>query len=1449
MDLADFHPAVAAWFAAELGVPTEVQIRAWPLIRSGRHTLIAAPTGSGKTLAAFLAAIDDLVRERVAGSLPDETRILYISPLKALSNDIQKNLQAPLAGIQARLHEAGLTTAPIQAWVRTGDTPAGERTRMAKQPPHIVVTTPESLYILLTSQAGRRMLASVRTVIVDEIHAIAGSKRGSHLALSLARLDALAGRPLQRIGLSATQKPITAMAAFLSGEGRHCEIIDTGHVRARDLAIEVPGAPLSAVMSHEVWSELYDQLADLIQAHRTTLIFVNTRRLCERAARHLAERLGEAVVTSHHGSLAREHRLDAEQRLKTGQLKALVATSSLELGIDIGEVDLVCQLGSPRAIGAFLQRVGRSGHGVGRLPKGRLFPLTRDDLVEGTALLRALGQGELDHIRVPQAPLDVLAQQIVAEVAAAGEYEEEVLYQLCRSAWPYRELLRARFDQVVAMLAEGYASARGRRGAYLHRDAVNARLRPRRGAKLTAITNGGAIPDQFDYDVIMQPEGLRIGTLNEDFAFESLPGDIFQLGNRSYRVLKVQGGRVYVEDAHGAPPNIPFWFGEAPGRTDELSQAVSQLRAQLAERLEDGTDAARQWLMDELGLTFAAADQLTFYLATAKVALGELPTQDHLVLERFFDEVGDMHLVIHAPFGSRLNRAFGLALRKRFCRKFNFELQAAALEDSVVLSLGPTHSFVIEEVPRYLHSDSVREVLTQALLDAPMFGARWRWNASIALAVPRMRGGKRRPAQFQRQDAEDLLSVVFPDQLACFENLSGPREIPEHPLVAQTLTDCLEETMDIEGLERLLRRLEAGEVRISAREMAAPSPLAEEVLNARPYAFLDDAPKEERRTLSIARNGHVDLATAATYGRPDPQAIERVRAEVWPDPRDADELHDALVTLGFLTYQEVLQGAAAQGKLAAVGDWQPWLGYLVQARRATRVDIPAAGPLWVAAERLAEVQCLHPQAQLTPAIPALASTAAASAEQALIELIRSRLEGLGPITAAQLAAPLGLPVSRIQQALAQLEQEGFVLQGRFQPDSIEVQWCERRLLARIQRYTIHRLRAEIDPVTPQDYLRFLFGWQGVEEPGEGVETLAETLAQLEGFAIPAAAWESEILPARLQDYAPHLLDQLLASGRFTWLRLTPPRVADDDKPRQAGTVRQTPIVLLAREHLTYWRLAAPADLSRTAPLSSGARLVLEILEQQGASFFADLVAAAGMLHTQAEAALAELVAWGLVSSDTFNGLRALIAPNDKRPALAPRTRQRRRTAPGVDAAGRWVRLSLPQELPEAGRRLPLDALEHLAWTLLMRYGVVFRKMLEREQHLPPWRDLLYIYHRLEARGEIRGGRFVQQFAGEQFAHPDALAALKQIQAQPKSGRLQTIAAADPLNLVGIITPGPRFPALSGNRILYQDGVPIALLSGGELRWLEAQASPELQWAARAQLLGRPGGIRLPDLRH
>lgn len=1427
-----FHPAVARWFEQKFGSPTDPQARGWPEIQAGRHVLLAAPTGSGKTLAAFLASLDKVFREGANGPLPNETRVVYVSPLKALSNDIQKNLQEPLAGIRAILHEMAGRDIAVRAEVRTGDTPAAKRAALTKNPPHILVTTPESLYLLLTSESGRRMLRTTQTIILDEIHAVVDDRRGAHLALSIERLAALTAQPLQRIGLSATQKPIEEVARFLVGTRNvdaqgvpNCAIIDSGHARQLDIAIEIPNSPLEAVMSNEIWEEVYHRLTELIQAHRTTLVFVNTRRLAERVTLHLTELLGADVVASHHGSLSAKTRLEAEGRLKRGELKALVATASLELGIDIGSVDLVCQLASTRSIATFLQRVGRAEHRREGLPKGRIFPLSRDELVECAALLRAVDHGELDRLVIPEKPLDVLAQQVVA-AASTEDWEAERLFQLCHNAWPYRGLTLPEFGSVVEMLANGFSTRRGRRGALVHYDAINRRIRGRRGARLTALLNGGAIPDNSDYRVILEPSETFIGTVNEDFAVESLAGDVFQLGNASWRILRIESGRVRVEDAQGQPPGIPFWLGEAPTRTAELSRAVSDLRTEMETLLASGQDV-QAWLMSELKLPAAAASQIADYYSAVYRALGTLPSQKNLVMERFFDESGGMQLVIHSPFGNRINRAWGLALRKRFCRSFNFELQAAATDDAIVISLGTQHSFPLADVFHFLHSNTVHDLLVQALLDAPMFAIRWRWNASRALAVPRQRAGRRTPAPLQRMEAENLLAAVFPDQLACLENIVGDRQVPHHPLVNQTIQDCLTEAMDIDGLEEILRKIENGHIECIARDLPEPSPLASEILTARPYAFLDNAPLEERRTQAVLTRRASDQSRAGDLGILDAAAIERVKAEAWPGAANADELHDALLVAGLLTDSEVTRlSTAPAGSLDQKAG--QFLEVLLHAKRATCLQL-GAKLFWLATERLLLLQAIYAPnsfgtAPLPPSPPKPWDRA-----DAIRELLRGRLEISGPVTASQQAELFELPRAEVEAALHALEHEGFALRGRFNANATELEWCDRRLLARIHRLTVNRLRAEIQPVSLQDFQRFLFAWQRVAagHQAEGPEGLDTVLELLDGRELPLAAWETTVLKARLTDYDPQWLDRLCFSGRVGWGRLTAPQ---NPKARASAPLRSSPIALYQRENLDAWLALTEAP---TAPeLSADTRTVLETLQRSGALFFVELIRQTRLLPVQTEQALSELAALGFVTCDGFDGLRALLVPSSERPTLGRNEGLRRRKAnlASVEFAGRWslLRPKIPAaNVTETKDTLRDAALEKFATVLLRRYGVVFRRLLERESLPATWYELGKIYRRREARGEIRGGYFAGGVSGEQFALPEAVGLLRSIRKQLTNNDLIVLSGADPLNLLGILTPGPKVAALASNRILFNNALPVAVLEGGGISRVMENSVPDL----------------------
>jgi len=1352
MSLTAFHPTMQRWFAAKLGEPTPPQGLGWPLIRDGKHVLISAPTGSGKTLAAFLSALDLLLRQgsRESG-LPDETQVLYVSPLRALSNDVQKNLAGPLA----ELREMDPSLPEVRVLVRTGDTPQSERQKMVKRPPHVLVTTPESLYLLLTSGGGRKMLATVKTVIVDEVHALVGDKRGSHLALSLERLVALAGE-FQRIGLSATQKPIENTARFVCGVGRECAIVDVGHFRQMDLAVEIPPSPLQTICSHEVWGEIYERVAELIRAHKTTLVFVNTRKLAERIAAQLTKLLGDEKVGCHHSSLSKDRRLDAEQRLKAGRLQALVATASLELGIDIGDVDLTIQIGSTRSIATFLQRVGRSGHMLRKIPKGRLFPVTIDELCESAALLRSVRAGELDATRTPRAPLDILAQQIVA-TCVGGAWSESGLYDAFRRASPYRELPRGDFDSLVKMHSASAADGGGGRHALLHRDGVNGRLLATKRARLTALQSGGAIPDNADWQVLLEPEGTFVGTVHEDFAIEANHGDIFQLGNTSWRIVRQERGTLRVTDAKGAPPTLPFWVAEAPGRTRELSAALGELREEVASRLRgegkgNGTTkdarqrAAVEWLAEQCAVPSAAAEQVVDQISDGIQSLGAVPTQKRLILERFFDESGGMQLVLHAPFGSRINRALGLALRKRFCRGFGFELQAAANEDAIILSLGGQHSFPLEEVFDYLQPESARALLEQAVLAQPMFTTRWRWNLTRSLLLERMKDGRRVPAPLQRMRAEDRLAAAFPAAIACGETLPpGDLPIPwEHPIVRQTLDDCLHEALDVDGFLQVLDELKSGAIERIAVDTVEPSAFAKSVLALKPYGFLDDAPLEERRTQAVLTRRALPREQRDAIGALDPAAVARVREEAWPSPQSAEELHEALTWMGYVTTDETKP-------------WQIWIDDLAAARR-----VALDGERWFAVD--------------------------ATRDPKLV--LRGRLEALGPIASHGLDA-------ETSALLFALEQEGVVLRTRLDGKQA---WCERRLLARIHRYTIEKLRREIEPVSLADFQRFLARWQHADESTkvEGPQGLLTVIQQLAGFEIPAAMWESKVLPRRMRLFRREWLDQLALTGEIAWGRLWGGGKAP---------IKTTPICLVPRGEMPQWLALAASPMvdEPGSQLSGPANDLLAALERGGAMFPTDLKRAARLLESHFESGLQELVARGAITCDSYGALRQLIVPPSRRklPVLT---------------VGRWSRFrtKAPSPAPSLEEkehaharetRLEPASIEFFTRQLLKRWGVLFRRVITRERAPVPWRDVARLCRTLELRGELRGGRFVAGVDGEQYALPDAVAMLRNTRRQARDlargddghdpdasssdhsdDVLTEVAAADPLSLIALLTP-------------------------------------------------------------
>ena len=1451
--LAWAHPVTAEWFLRKFGSPTEPQEAGWPKIVAGCATLISAPTGSGKTLAAFLVAIDALLRQAIDGCLPPCTQVVYVSPLKALSNDVQKNLEEPLREIQQLALERGYLSTEIRTAVRTGDTLQKERAAMLRRPPHILVTTPESLYILLTSAKPRENLGRVRTVIVDEIHAVAGNKRGSHLSLSLERLEALVcgenplsagarltgmNTPPQRIGLSATQNPISLVAEFLTGSAARrpaAAIVQVGQRRTLDLAIEVPSEELGSLTATGMWTEMFDKLATMAEAHRSTLVFVNTRRLVEKISFELAERLGPEHVGAHHGSLSRSLRLEAEQKLKAGEIKILIATGSLELGIDIGSIDLVCQIATTRNIGVAMQRVGRAGHWRGAVPKGRLFATTRDDLVEQAALVQAMRAGVLDQMEIPEAPIDVLMQQVAA-MCGAESWDEESLYQVVRRAHPYRAMTRAAFEEVLCLLHDGIQSTRGRYGAYVMRDRVGGAVHGRRGARMIAIANGGAIPDTSLFSVILQPDGVQIATLDEHFAVDSSPGDVVLLGTTSWRILRIEpAGKVFVEDAHGAPPSIPFWEGEAPQRTGVLSGGVGALREAISSRTSEVSPRscspthpevveATKWLMAECGVCASGAFQLISYIVAGRAVLGAVPSLTTIIAERFFDEGGGQQLILHAPFGGRLNKAWGLALRKRFCRGFNFELQAAATDNGINISLAEQHSFPLSDVFQFLSENTARELLEQAAIPSPLFKNRWRWAAGRSLQLLRMQKGKRVAPQIQRTRSDDLLANVFPQAAACFETIEGDIQIPDHPLVREVMRDTLSEAMDIDGLNELLRGIATGAIRCLAVDTPVPSQFAHELINAMPYAFLDEAGAEERRARAVTLRRSLPAGVAEDAGRLDAAAIATVRAQCWPDVRDEHELHDLLLSLVAMPL-----GFADR---AEARHWPVFYERLVRGGRVSCVDL-GGSPCWVATERMGHVRVLWTSSFSTVDAAVTRESVALTREAAMGTLLQGWLQVLGPVTSEALGAMLRLDPAMIFAAMLAGEMQGLVMRGVFEmpaPDADEgdaaardfaMEWCDRRLLQRIHRLTLSTLRKGVEAVSPAVYMRWVLGWQhlGPQTQLAGEEGVLEAISQMEGFEAPAVEWERTLLPARVANYDPRWLDALCLSGAVGWGRISPHpawSVGEGVAPRRVIPTNAAPITFYLRDTADWLPVALAEqcvdERNLLRALSAEGLKVRQVLVERGASFAADLQRVLGFTKQQVQHALWELATAGLAAADGFDQLRALMDPRRKSAtAEAAPTNTRRRAAARM-TAGRWSLLcadaaELTPHDPIAKARLRETALESSARQLLLRYGVVFRDLLTRESNAPKWRDLAHMLRRLEGRGEVRGGRFVSGVSGEQFALPEAVDSLRAAR-RIEGTTSVTVAGADPMNLVGIVVPGERVAASPGRSVVFVNGVVV-----------------------------------------
>jgi ATP-dependent Lhr-like helicase len=1481
--LAWAHPIVREWFLTKFGSATEPQIAGWPAILRGEPTLISAPTGSGKTLSAFLVCIDKLLRAAIEGRLAPHTHVVYISPLKALSNDIQKNLDAPLAEIQQLAIARGYLCPEIRTGVRTGDTLAKHRLAMLKHPPHILVTTPESLYILLTAGKSRLNLTRVQTVIVDEIHAIADDKRGAHLALTLERLDALVcgenhlapgamltglNTPPQRIGLSATQNPIELVANFLTGNApdrQPATIIQVGQRRTLDLAIEVPSAELTSITSIAMWTEIYDKLAALAEQHRSTLVFVNTRKLVEKISFELSNRLGEDAVAAHHGSLSRTLRLDAEQRLKAGECKILIATASLELGIDIGTVDLVCQIATTRAVAVAMQRVGRAGHWRGAIPKGRFFATTRDDLFEQAALLRKMVAGELDLLEIPDQPIDVLMQQIVATIGAES-WHEDALFHVLRRAYPYRNLTRPQYEEVLALLHNGIENSRGRYGAYILRDQVQSHLHARRGSRSIAISNGGAIPDTSIFAVMLQPENVQIATLDEHFAVDSSPGDVILLGNTSWRIQRVDpSGKVLVEDAHGAPPSIPFWEGEAPQRTSVLSDGVSALRTEIDERTSSVTPSTLHpttaevadtiaFLRDTCYLSESAALQLITYIVHGRAVLGAVPTKTTLIAERFFDEGGGQQLILHAPFGGRLNKAWGLALRKRFCRGFTFELQAAATDNGINISLAEQHSFPLADVFHFLTTHTARELLEQASIPSPLFKNRWRWAAGRSLQLLRMSKGKRVAPQIQRSRSDDLLASVFPHASACPETMTGDIEIPDHPLVREVMKDTLTEAMDLEGLLEVLAGIADGTITCIAVDTPIPSVFAHELINAMPYAFLDPEDAAARRTRAVSTRGNVPSRLPEAPGRLDPAAIATVRTQLWPDVRDEHELHDLLLQLIALPIAFIDHAAA--GKPGCTKHWPLFFDRLAQQGRAHCITLEGA-PTWIATERLPEAALLWPESFVaTKDHPATTTRDAAT-----LTLTQGYLQLLGPTTSTHLATLTHLHPRDIQQSLLTMEMQGLSMRGVFEhpptADPRAEEWCERRILQRIHRLTLGTLRKQIEPVTPAIFMRWLLDWHHLAPDTQltGEEGVLAAIEQLEGFEAPAIEWERTLLPARVANYQPQWLDNLCLAGVLAWGRISPHpawSAGEGTVPKRVIPTTAAPVTFYLRDSSDWLHHALAAksvdESTLTQSLSPEAQTLRALLATQGAAFTADLQRLSGLTKLQTTTALWELATAGLASADGFDQLRSMMDPRRKSATTAPAPTSLRKRAAARTTAGRWSLLSASQPFSPApihnavistggaaaverplysssaqataqastqaaiaAARQTDAALDAHARILLCRYGVLFRELLAREANAPKWRDLLPILRRLEARGEIRGGRFVSGPFGEQYALPEAADSLRKARTQHASRADEpaiTVAAADPLNLAGILVPGDRIPAIPSRTVSFLNGVTV-----------------------------------------
>jgi len=1426
MTLESFHPAVRAWFEERFGRPSPPQAQGWPAIARGENVLILAPTGSGKTLAAFLKCLDILYREGIRRE--PGIRVLYISPLKALNNDVYRNLEVPLAEIEAKARELGLSLPHLTHAVRTGDTPQRERAEMRRHPPDILITTPESLYLLLTSRS-RDILRTVRYVIVDEIHALCTTKRGAHLSLSLERLEALLPRPPVRIGLSATLRPLEEVAHFLGGTGRPVTIVDAGVRRNLDLRVEVPVDDMRALPEGSLWPASHRRVLELVEAHRAAIVFVNSRGLAERLAGQLNALAGREVARVHHGSMSREAREQVEAELKAGRLPCLVATSSLELGIDVGAVDLVIQIESPGTVSRGLQRVGRAGHALGAVSKGRLLPKYRGDLLETAGIVREMRKGEIEEIRVPTGALDVLAQQVVA-MAAMDEWRVDDLLALVRRAWGYRDLTERQLRSVLDMLAGRYPSEEFRElRPRIVWDREAGVIRGREGARALAVLSGGTIPDRGYYEVYLEGRNVKLGELDEEFVYESRVGDVFLLGTGTWQIRAIEHDRVVAVPAPGRMPRMPFWKGEGFGRPLELGRKLGAFTGEVAARLAD--PGLPQWLQSECCLDERAAQNLVQYVRDQVAHTGAVPTDRRLVLERFPDELGDQRLALLSPFGGRVNTAWGMVLRARIRQLLHLEAEVTTSDDVIHIRLPGADRPLDPEALVRIDPDEAVELLLQEVGSTPLFGAYFRMNAGRALVLPRPRPGKRRPFWLQRLKAADLLQVA--------------RRYPDFPLVLETYREVLRDVLDLEGLRQVLTDLASGTIELAVVETDSPSPMASQILLqfVAEYMYEGEAPKAERHgTLLALHRELLDelLGTGALRELLDPRAIAAVaarlrgQAEGW-HPRGPDEVEDLLRRAGDMS----------QAELEAAGARPEWLAQLEAERRALRLhaasrDRGGASP----AGDAGAVHWVHADDAPLYRRP----------EADVAAVVRRYARAHGPFRPEEVARRYGLPPAEVAAAAEGLAAAGTLVAGEFTRGAGGREYCDREVLRQIRRQTLTLLRAEVEPVDGAAYARFLMSWQGVQAgspmpgapgdspaagtppagaPAEGPWSgaLLRTLRRLQGIPLPAELWEQEILPCRVPGYQPLWLDQLLAAGELHWVGAPGRRLAFY-LPDQVG--------------LFAGRLeAAPSE--GLAPTQAQ---VLEACRATGAAFLGAIARRAGLSPNEALEALWELAWMGLVTNDTFAPVREVL----RSPSRS--ARHRGRAAPVLrGGTGRWwptaaLVEAAPAVLP-GGEGTPggaADRAEAYARLLLDRYGVVSREVAAADGGPAPWGEVLERLRRMEWRGEVRQGYFVAGLSGLQFARADAVERLRRAR-DLTGGPPVLLNATDPANPYGAILPWPegeRLARLPSTYLVLLDGLPVLGVESHGRRLVPLAPLPEERLGA--VLAALPGLLRRPAAR-